>query len=655
MISERIKGWLSTSSKMVAASARLAKKQAELATLNNVTLPRLYHAIGKRVIRSANLPADLVHHRQRIQDLEAAIAAKPEQPKQDAAVGFTAKAKQLAQQAASTTAKATADTASKVKIQAAYVALGKQAIEIYGAQALPQELREQFDLAMQQRDELVKESRAPKGEGSKQPMLSRRRLAVPLTLVCVAAGVLSFVAVPWRSKDDKIAADVDAQERSRAEQALVRRNTEGRAEPVGESVPSAKSFPRRTGSESFSGQSKLTDSQLLDVVAHAPDIKRLDLTRCKQLTDKCFEAIRRLPTLEALLLPDTPAITGAGLAEIRQLKLRELNAPSVLNDPIAYGIYLRMHASLASFRSWDGVEGTFVDTYRTFGDEGLRQYVGLRGVRHLHLPEHGITNKGIGYLPMVPDLESVVVPLTHVIDDGGLKALARCRQLKAVSLSACKRQHDPNNEVCKSPVTEAAVAAMRGMALTRLELPPWLRTDRTLPHFLDALSPQSPQRQALALVAGRDLVDDQWPCTSNAIVSLQKRGGVSKIELWGPSVSDEHLSLLWSVPDVAVVSIRDSEAKGGGLKGIERARQLEVLSLYGLAYMRAEAVGAIALSKSLKELDISSTQWVNDESIIELAKCKQLRSLSVSGAMTTPSLVFRIQSLLPDCEVSIGD
>ena len=69
--------------------------------------------------------------------------------------------------------------------------------------------------------------------------------------------------------------------------------------------------------------------------------------------------------------------------------------------------------------------------------------------------------------------------------------------------------------------------------------------------------------------------------------------------------------------------------------------------------MRPDAVGAIALSKSLKEVVFSSTPWVNDESVIELAKCKQLRSLAISGALTTPSLPFRMQSLLPDCKVDI--
>ncbi len=139
MDTTRLKGWLSTSSKLVAASATLAKKQAELATLNNVTLPRLYHAIGKRIIGAANLPPDLVPHREKIRELEAAITTKLEGPKSEPATGFALRAKQMAQQAASKTAKATADAAAGIRIQAAYASLGKCVAEKH-ASAIPEDL-----------------------------------------------------------------------------------------------------------------------------------------------------------------------------------------------------------------------------------------------------------------------------------------------------------------------------------------------------------------------------------------------------------------------------------------------------------------------------------------------------------------------------------
>lgn len=188
MHTERLKGWLSSSSKMVAASAQLAKKQAELTTLNSVTLPRLYHAIGKRLVGSPNLPPDLVPHREKIRELEAAIATKPEEPKSEPASGFAAKAKQLAQQAASKTAKATADAAATVKIQAAYVTLGKQAIEKYGPKALPQDLREQYDSAMHKQADLTGELTALKGTSGNR-LVTPGRLAVIGSVACLLLGL----------------------------------------------------------------------------------------------------------------------------------------------------------------------------------------------------------------------------------------------------------------------------------------------------------------------------------------------------------------------------------------------------------------------------------------------------------------------------------
>jgi hypothetical protein len=153
MNTERLKGWLSSSSKLVAASAQLAKKQAELATLNKVTLPKLYHAIGKRIIDAKNLPSELVPHREKIRELEAAIATKLEEPKSEPASGFAAKAKQLAQQAAAKTAKATADAAAGIRIQTAYTSLGKQVVEEYAA-AIPEDLAQRLADAVRQQQDL---------------------------------------------------------------------------------------------------------------------------------------------------------------------------------------------------------------------------------------------------------------------------------------------------------------------------------------------------------------------------------------------------------------------------------------------------------------------------------------------------------------------
>jgi hypothetical protein len=130
--------------KLFGAAAKLAQKQAELAKLNNVTLPKLYHAIGKHLVGLEKIPAELEHHRKRIRELEAGIAATPEAIKSDPAGGFAAKAKQFAQQAAQKTAKATGDAAATLQIQKAYVALGKDATEKHGDKACPKLLADEL-------------------------------------------------------------------------------------------------------------------------------------------------------------------------------------------------------------------------------------------------------------------------------------------------------------------------------------------------------------------------------------------------------------------------------------------------------------------------------------------------------------------------------
>lgn len=182
---KRLKAWFFSSSAMVAAAASLAKKQAELGTVNNVTLPQIYYRIGKRLIDSGNLPADLTPHRDRIRQLEAAIAAKPKEPTREVATGFAAKAKHLAQRAAASTAKATADAASRLKIQAAYVALGRAVIDRCGAHSLPEDLREQHETAIHKRDILS-------GEIQTLHQAGGNRWATPGRLVLVG-GVLCLM------------------------------------------------------------------------------------------------------------------------------------------------------------------------------------------------------------------------------------------------------------------------------------------------------------------------------------------------------------------------------------------------------------------------------------------------------------------------------
>jgi hypothetical protein len=147
MPESRLKENAAAVKKLFGTAAKLAQKQAALATLNNVTLPKIYHAIGKKIVGLERLPPDLVTHRDKIRALEARIAARPEEPTTAPAEGFAAKAKQLAQQAAQKASKVSADAAATMQIQAAYVALGKGAVEKYGDKSVPKEILPELQAA----------------------------------------------------------------------------------------------------------------------------------------------------------------------------------------------------------------------------------------------------------------------------------------------------------------------------------------------------------------------------------------------------------------------------------------------------------------------------------------------------------------------------
>lgn len=180
MDKEKLKGFAGSASRLVATSAQLAKKQAELAALKNVSLPKLHYSIGKRIARLEVVPPELVPFRDRIVTLESQLASpapteltsSQEEPK-----GFAQKAKQLAQQVGQKAAKATSDATASVQIQAAYVGLGKEAVARYGHKAVPKELRSDL-LAVEEQAKTLAEEIAGLQSASAVGALTPRRLVL---------------------------------------------------------------------------------------------------------------------------------------------------------------------------------------------------------------------------------------------------------------------------------------------------------------------------------------------------------------------------------------------------------------------------------------------------------------------------------------------
>lgn len=203
MTDSGMKDKLASTKKLFGAAATLAKKKAALATLNNVTLPKIYYAIGKRLAGLAQLPPELAALRDKIRSLEAQIAAVPAKETSEAATGLAAKAKQLAQQAA----KATSDAAATAQIHAAYVSLGKAAVDKYGDKSVPKEVLPDLQQANRSIAEL-KEEIATLGAASGKGIVTPGRLLLAGGLG--TAVLLGFVFLRLFSGNDSPAGGSNA-------------------------------------------------------------------------------------------------------------------------------------------------------------------------------------------------------------------------------------------------------------------------------------------------------------------------------------------------------------------------------------------------------------------------------------------------------------
>jgi hypothetical protein len=197
MTESTLKDNATAAKKLLGAAAQLGQKQAALANLNNVTLTKIYHAIGKRILGHPNLPPDLVPHRDKIRSLEAGIAGAPDvaSTKDEPASGFAGQAKVFAQQAAKKTAKAAADATASVKIQTALVALGKDAVEKYGDDVVPPDLRSQLAEVYATRAQLESEVRELKTAATN---------ALPALSLVGAGGTLLYLAA-WVLPAERLA------------------------------------------------------------------------------------------------------------------------------------------------------------------------------------------------------------------------------------------------------------------------------------------------------------------------------------------------------------------------------------------------------------------------------------------------------------------
>lgn len=167
------------------SAAAKAKRQAELVTINTVTLPKLYHAVGKHLMSVAKLPPDLEHRREAIRQLEPRTAdgsPHASAPEGFLQSGFAAKAAQMARNAAKTAAKAGGGAARTAQIQAEYIAMGKAAVAKYGERVVPPGELERFKALVKRREQLMSQHASG---GAGVPSTALRYVGFLLVLGCV--------------------------------------------------------------------------------------------------------------------------------------------------------------------------------------------------------------------------------------------------------------------------------------------------------------------------------------------------------------------------------------------------------------------------------------------------------------------------------------
>jgi hypothetical protein len=201
---------MSTLTSLFGSAAQLAQKQAALATLHNVTFPKLFHAIGKRIITVEKLPVDLEEYRSQIRELERVTSARPEVVPEQSVDGFAAKAKHLAQKAAKKASQAATVAAANVRIQSAYVAMGQRAVSEYGEKAVPESLRAQLSELNKQQASLTAEIQSLKARPG-WGVFSPSRLAIGgLGVTVLLVGFVAIRSLVGGSRSDSAASLKDA-------------------------------------------------------------------------------------------------------------------------------------------------------------------------------------------------------------------------------------------------------------------------------------------------------------------------------------------------------------------------------------------------------------------------------------------------------------
>ena len=341
----------------------------------------------------------------------------------------------------------------------------------------------------------------------------------------------------------------------------------------------------------------LTDETFDDYRAALGDNARsVDLGHSK-LTSHSFKKLAGLQ-LDHVTVP--PRECGnvtlkSCLAAMKPLTFLDLSSWSALNDDCLDEIV--KHKKTLRF--------LWFHPQASISDEGLKKLEEMR-LQALFVPEMARTSRGLkSYLMALAEPPSALSLAYWNVKDDALKEVAQIKGLERLDLWDRIRRGGGIN--AQPSLTADGLKELAGMQLASLTVPPKMRSDLALKHYLAAVRPST----------SLDLRD--WPLTDDGVKELARLNDLQALDL-----------SKWVAPKNPIPNDNLTDAS---FKVIAGLKKLETLELRGIK-MTNQAVKELAGLPRLKKMGVIAGLSAAD--LKELAQYENLQSLALGGGGEQP-------------------
>ena len=432
-----------------------------------------------------------------------------------------------------------------------------------------------------------------------------------------------------------------------------------------------KARQKQLNGRQFSGPAGLTDDELRDVLANAPNVTDLFLGESTGLTNKCLAEIAKLRDLRRLELPSECAITAEGLGALRDKKVSFLELPkSVFESKEGFELFVSMlgDASLSSPHDSLHRDSSFGDSWDlypiTLGDDSVRALRGVRKIKTLGTPKDA-TDAGLAAVSAIPDLEVLYITLNPKITDKGIASISQCRNLKQLVLiddrraKAYNAPHRDNRS--ESPAGANGLRALKN--LEWLDLPEHMRVEECFSPFLNALKEpgkdnrfKAKEGESLESIALGDPNNarglTRWPCTKTAVKAMAGKKGIRELRIEACDCDDDMLLGLGDIPDLEELVLWElPRLNGTGLRGLGRAKLLRTVTIHECNGFNDEGLRCLAECESLQALHLSRLSKTTDAGLLSLGACTKLQRLHIEQTGGTSVAEVKLENAIPDLDV----